>query len=113
MLKNMLKIAEKRNDVMSRFYNALLLGDVPERVRVLEETGQRNTFLFFLSLSVFKNSQINLIYFEVQLAYLTAKAHGLEEDAERLLDKIHRLQQKKKPIVRSFHLHVSNTSFLE
>jgi coatomer protein complex subunit alpha (xenin) len=45
MLKNMLKIAEKRNDIMSRFYNALLLGDVPERIRVLEETGQRKSSL--------------------------------------------------------------------
>jgi hypothetical protein len=44
MLKNMQKIAEKRNDVMSRFYNALLLGDVTERVRVLEETGQCKFF---------------------------------------------------------------------
>jgi coatomer protein complex subunit alpha (xenin) len=87
MLKNMEKIAEKRNDVMSRFHNALLLGDVPERVRILEETGQ------------------------LQLAYMTAKAHGLEEDAERLLDKLQRLQEKKKSTVHSPRSFVSLSNF--
>lgn len=31
-LRKMLKIAEMRNDVMSRFHNALYLGDVREQV---------------------------------------------------------------------------------
>ena len=59
-LNKMLKIAEMRGDTMSRFHNALYLGDVPERVKVLEQVGQ------------------------LSLAYLTAATHGLEEDAARL-----------------------------
>mmetsp|Transcript_38434 Transcript_38434/g.85815 ORF Transcript_38434/g.85815 Transcript_38434/m.85815 type:complete len:1259 (-) Transcript_38434:290-4066(-) len=59
-LRKMLKIAEIRKDVMSRFHNALYLGDISERVKVLESAGQ------------------------VYLAYLTAVTHGLTEDAERL-----------------------------
>ena len=59
-LRKMLKIAEMRGDVMSRFHNALFLGDAEERVRVLEAAGQ------------------------TALAYLTAASHGLEEDADRL-----------------------------
>lgn len=59
-LRKMLKIAEMRNDVMSRFHNALYLGDAAERVKVLECTGQ------------------------LSLAYLAAATHGLEEEAARL-----------------------------
>lgn len=40
-LRKMLKIAELRNDPMSRFHNALYLGDVEERVRLLRDVGQR------------------------------------------------------------------------
>lgn len=40
-LKKMLKIAEMRNDSMSRYHNALYLGDVEEQIRVLKEVGQR------------------------------------------------------------------------
>ena len=39
-LRKMLKIAEIRKDVMSRYHNSLFLGDVAERVKVLESTGQ-------------------------------------------------------------------------
>jgi len=59
-LRKMLKIAEMRGDVMSRFHNALFLGDTEERVRVLESTGQ------------------------LSLAYITAASHGLDADVERL-----------------------------
>jgi len=59
-LRKMLKIAELRKNVMSRFHNALYLGDVTERVKILESTGQ------------------------AYLAYLTAVTHGLTEEAERL-----------------------------
>jgi len=59
-LKKMQIISLKRGDLMSRFHNALYLGDAQERVQVLEAAGQ------------------------VALAYLTATTHGLEEDAERL-----------------------------
>ena len=38
-LAKMLKIAEMRSDSMGRFHNALYLGDVRERVRILEEAG--------------------------------------------------------------------------
>lgn len=58
--KRMGKIAEKRKDVMSWFHNALFLGDVNERIKILEQAGQ------------------------IGLAYASAKAHGLTETAERL-----------------------------
>ena len=59
-LSKMLKIAQHRKNRMSRYHNALYLGDVEERVRVLEEVGQ------------------------YALAYVTAATNGLEEDAQRL-----------------------------
>ncbi|CAI0474600.1 unnamed protein product [Linum tenue] len=59
-LSKMLKIAEVKNDVMGQFHNALYLGDIQERVKILETAGQ------------------------IPLAYITAKVHGLEEVAERL-----------------------------
>ena len=59
-LRKMLKIAEMRSDVMSRFHNALYLGEVGERVRLLQEAGH------------------------LPLAYLTATTHGLAEQAEAL-----------------------------
>lgn len=59
-LKKMLKIANMRDDIMGRYHNALLLGDVAERVKVLEESGN------------------------FPLAYITAKLHSLEEAAERI-----------------------------
>jgi coatomer protein complex subunit alpha (xenin) len=60
-LRKMLKIAEMRNDSMSRFHNALYLGDAAERVKVLEQTGM------------------------LSLAYACALTHGLTEEAERLV----------------------------
>jgi len=59
-LKKMLKIAEMRSDVMARFHNALYLGDVPERVRLLLEAGH------------------------LPLAYITALTYGLAEQAEAI-----------------------------
>lgn len=56
----MLHIATLRGDMQGRFHNSLYLGNVLERVRVLREVGQG------------------------QLAYLTAKVHGLEEEAEAI-----------------------------
>ncbi|KAJ3044580.1 hypothetical protein HDV00_001506 [Rhizophlyctis rosea] len=56
-LKKMLKIAEMRNDSMSRYHNALYLGDVEEQIAVLKEVGQ------------------------LPLAYLAAQTHGLTEEA--------------------------------
>ncbi|MQL80255.1 hypothetical protein Taro_012713 [Colocasia esculenta] len=59
-LSKMLKIAEIKNDVMGQFHNALYLGDVQERVKILENAGQ------------------------LPLAYITASVHGLTDVAERL-----------------------------
>ncbi|EEF32873.1 coatomer alpha subunit, putative [Ricinus communis] len=59
-LSKMLKIAEVKNDVMGQFHNALYLGEIQERVKILENAGH------------------------LPLAYTTAKVHGLEDIAERL-----------------------------
>ncbi len=53
----MLLIAQNRNDVMSRFHNALYLGDIQERIRILAEIGH------------------------LPLAYMTAVAHNIEDMA--------------------------------
>uniref|UniRef100_UPI00358FCA42 coatomer subunit alpha isoform X1 n=1 Tax=Myxine glutinosa TaxID=7769 RepID=UPI00358FCA42 len=59
-LRKMMKIAEIRKDVSGQYQNALYLGDVAERVRILKACGQKS------------------------LAYLTAATHGLEEEASSL-----------------------------
>lgn len=59
-LRKMLKIAIMRDDIMSRYHNALLLGDAAERVRVLESSGN------------------------LSLAYICAKIHNLHDDSERI-----------------------------
>lgn len=59
-LRKMLAIANKRGDIMGRYHNALFLGNAEERVKVLEESGN------------------------MPLAYISAKLHGLEDDAERI-----------------------------
>lgn len=59
-LTKMLKIAEVKNDIMGQFHNALYLGDVQERVKILENSGH------------------------LPLAYITASVHGLHDVAERL-----------------------------
>lgn len=76
-LAKMLKIAEVKNDVMGQFHNALYLGDVQERVKILESVGH------------------------LPLAYITASVHGLHDVAERLAaelgDKIPSLPKGKTP----------------
>eukprot|EP00061_Rhincodon_typus_P008334 g30855.t1 len=59
-LRKMMKIAEIRKDMSGHYQNALYLGDVLERVRILKNCGQKS------------------------LAYLTAATHGLDEEAESL-----------------------------
>ena len=59
-LKKMMKIAEIRKDTSGHFQNALYLGDVQERVKVLNGCGQNS------------------------LGYLTAMTHGLTEEAEKI-----------------------------
>ncbi|KAJ2371755.1 hypothetical protein GGI05_007763, partial [Coemansia sp. RSA 2603] len=59
-LTKMQKIAIMREDAQSRLQNSLYLGDVEDRVRVLRESGQ------------------------LSLAYLAAKTHGLDDEAEAI-----------------------------
>ena len=59
-LQKMLRIADLRQDTMSRFHNALFLGDVEARVQVLLDVGQPT------------------------LAYLTAATYGLQDVAEQI-----------------------------
>ncbi|WPH00386.1 Putative COP1-coatomer complex alpha chain of secretory pathway vesicles [Acrodontium crateriforme] len=61
-LQRMAKIAEHRGDMTSRFQNALYLNDVQGRIEMLKEVDQ------------------------YPMAYLTAKAHGLEEECEAILE---------------------------
>jgi len=63
-LKKMLQIAVMRQDVMARFNNALMLGAIEERVKIMAEMGQ------------------------VPLAALTAKTHNITEFIERLEDQL-------------------------
>ncbi|KAK8522144.1 hypothetical protein V6N13_115119 [Hibiscus sabdariffa] len=63
-LSKMLKIAEVKNDVMGQFHNALYLGDIQERVKILENAGH------------------------LPLAYITASVHGLKDVAERLASEL-------------------------
>lgn len=76
-LAKMLKIAEVKNDIMGQFHNALYLGDVEERVKILENAGQ------------------------LPLAFVTASVHGLVETADRLAadlgDSVPSLPQDKVP----------------
>ncbi|KAG1111490.1 hypothetical protein G6F42_015016 [Rhizopus arrhizus] len=60
-LRQMMKIAQLRTDPMSRFQNAMYLGDMTERIQVLQDVGQ------------------------IPLAYLTARSHGLHELAQSIL----------------------------
>ena len=63
-LKKMMKIAEIRKDTSGHFQNALYLGDVKERMKILQNCGQDS------------------------LAYLTAKTHGLEEEASAIKESL-------------------------
>ncbi|KAK2803202.1 hypothetical protein FQN50_007069 [Emmonsiellopsis sp. PD_5] len=61
-LTRMAKISEHRGDFTSQFQNALYLGDVENRIQMFKD--------------------IDLL----PLAYVTAKAHGLTEEAESILE---------------------------
>lgn len=63
-LSKMMKIAEVKNDVMGQFHNALYLGDVQERIKILVNAGH------------------------LPLAYATAKTHGLNDIVEDLAEKL-------------------------
>ncbi|KAI8980488.1 coatomer protein alpha subunit [Pilobolus umbonatus] len=60
-LRRMLEIAQLQKDPMLRFQNSIYLGDVKERIQLMKDMGQ------------------------LPLAYLTAKTHGLVEEAESIL----------------------------
>ncbi|KAG1249989.1 hypothetical protein G6F68_013045 [Rhizopus microsporus] len=57
----MLEISKLQNDPMQRFQNSVYLGDIEERIQLLLDVGQ------------------------LPLAYMTAKSHGLTEQAESVL----------------------------
>ncbi len=59
-LRKMLKISDMRNDLMGKFHNSLYLGEIPERIQLLQSVGQ------------------------LALAYSLAKTHGFEEQAEQI-----------------------------
>ncbi|KAI5659247.1 hypothetical protein M9H77_28040 [Catharanthus roseus] len=61
-LSKMMKIAEVKNDVMGQFHNALYLGDIQERIKILESAGH------------------------LSLAYITASVHGLHDISERIFE---------------------------
>ncbi|XP_051149991.1 coatomer subunit alpha-1-like [Andrographis paniculata] len=63
-LSKMMKIAEVKNDIMGQFHDALYLGDVQERVQILENVGH------------------------LPLAYVTAAVHGFRDIAERLASEL-------------------------
>lgn len=85
---------------MSGHYQAALyLGDVSERVRILKNCGQSESFTFFMHpepliaivLSIIerlcRSKHTNNCFaalFPESLAYLTAATHGLDEEAEAL-----------------------------
>ena len=91
-LKQMLKISELRNDPISSFQNAIYLGDVEERVRLLEQVGQGKKDRFLYVYIFYKKKKVlegrlkraTLLYIG-PLAYLTAKSHGLTEKADAIL----------------------------
>ncbi|KAG1147533.1 hypothetical protein G6F37_002746 [Rhizopus arrhizus] len=60
-LSKMLEISKLQNDPMQRFQNSVYLGDIEERIQLLLDVGQ------------------------LPLAYMTAKSHGLTEQAESIL----------------------------
>ncbi|KAK6623727.1 hypothetical protein RUM43_009580 [Polyplax serrata] len=63
-LRKMMKIAEIRKDLSGQYQNALFLGDVGERIRILKSCGQTS------------------------LAFLAAETHGLREEADSLKEQI-------------------------
>jgi len=63
-LSKMLHIATLRGDIQGRFHNALYLGNVGERIRVLREAGH------------------------LPLALFTARSHHMEEEAEAIIEEM-------------------------
>lgn len=78
-LARMAKIAEHRGDFTSRFQNALYMGDVTNRIQMFQE----------IDLCKYNHclipSLIRLIIID-PLAYMAAKAHGLDEECQAILE---------------------------
>ncbi|XP_033632852.1 coatomer subunit alpha-like [Asterias rubens] len=74
-LRKMMKIAEIRKDTSGQFQCAMYLGDVQERVKILQTCGQK------------------------ALAYLTAATHGMAEEAEALKEEF--TEDEKVPEINS------------
>ena len=70
--------AEVRKDVSGQFHNAICCGDIEERIKVLRSVGQGIRCIMRLS------SDLQYCDTTDTLAYLTAKTHGLEEEAESI-----------------------------
>ena len=64
-LNRMMKIAEKRGDTMGRFHSALFLGDVQERVKILQQAGQSMILLITFHLTHFLTS-LQLVWLILQ-----------------------------------------------
>jgi coatomer protein complex subunit alpha (xenin) len=64
-LRKMLKISEMRGDVMGVVHNSMYLGDIEERIKCFESTGQ------------------------LSLAFMTAVAYNLIDSAKRIEDLLH------------------------
>jgi len=78
-LTRMAKIAEHRGDFTARFQNALFLGDVEDRIQMFKE----------IDLCRYTNSLLSAAQANVPtdpLAYMTAKANGLDEECQSILE---------------------------
>lgn len=81
-LGKMLKISEMRGDQMSRFHNALYLGNVAARVATLKEVGLcKSARSICLCLTIMTDSRVS-----DPLAYATAKSNGMDELAQEVLE---------------------------
>lgn len=78
-LARMAKIAEHRGDFQSRFQNALYMGDVEARVQMLQELDLCKFFSFPLL-------QSPILMCADPLAYATARAAGLDEECQTMLE---------------------------
>lgn len=78
-LTRMAKIAERRNDFTARFQNALYLGDINDRIAMFKEIDLCKCL---------HQAQLSplLLIFTDPLAFMTAKAHGLDDECDSILE---------------------------
>ena len=77
-LARMAKISEHRGDATSRFQNSIYLGDVQSRIEMLKEIDMCK--LPYKVWAAWADLLLD------PLAYVTAKAHGLEDECKLILD---------------------------